>query len=157
MTLCIATATRIMPPLCPPPREVANSACSRMHTAPNPLALRAPLGRTGLLAILDGCLAACLAHPLRPLARAPPLRGKYLFPPRYPTCATLKRGPARVASRFARWKTYLPRRDRGWGASPPKSTLAWARCIAGALLRFWLPLGNRRWTRLINPAARASP
>lgn len=149
----IATISPYNPPVCSHPLFASVCADRRLNTAPNPLSLREPLERTWLLAILDGCLAACLAHPLRPLARAPPLRGKGLFPSRYPIFALRKRGPARTDFRFAHLKTPLPRRAGGEGLCPQNLTRAWARCIAAAQLRFRLPQSMRCWTQLTKQSA----
>ena len=148
---------RMTPLLVPSPCSLVNSTYSRMHTAPNPLALRAPLERTWLLAILYGCLAACLAHPCSPLARALPLRGKCHFPTRYPT----RRFAASVGPRGPPFASLTVNgicpAEAGWGASPPKSNASWGSLRRWCSATFLAPPGNRRWTLLINPAAKASP
>lgn len=131
---------RITPLLVPSPCSLVNSAYSRMHTAPNPLFAALAAWAGGLLAMLYAWLAACLAHPLQPASAGSSPAGQMPFPAPLPLLRCAASGdPARAAFRFAHCKWHLPRRRRGWGASPPKSTLAWARCSAVSSPRFWLP------------------
>jgi hypothetical protein len=129
-----------MSPVVSPPRWLVNAANRRMITAPNPL-FAALAARADVASSHPGWMSCCLfiAHPYARW-RGPSPSGQEPFPDPLPLLRFAASGdPARFVVCCAHWKTLLPRRRRGWGALPPKSTRAWARCIAVALLRFRLP------------------